>query len=67
MVTAILVAASLAILFFGYDAGIMALIIVNEDYLRTMGTDSGTNSAAAANGGLVSLWFGGFMIGLCFN
>ena len=60
---AILALAGLSILFFGYDAGIMALVIVNPNYLKEMGTDSGDARDAAANGGLVSLWFGGFLIG----
>ena len=63
MMYAILALAGCAIIFFGYDAGIMALVIVNDDYLRTMGTASGSERDAAANGGLVSLWFGGFLVG----
>ena len=63
MIYAILALAGCSILFFGYDAGIMALVIVNPDFLRKMGTASGSSRDAAANGGLVSLWFGGFLIG----
>ena len=65
MMYAILLLAGSAILFFGYDAGIMALVNTNPDYLTHMGVDNGTSSDAAAIGGLVSLWFGGFGIGMC--
>ncbi|KEF59375.1 uncharacterized protein A1O9_04219 [Exophiala aquamarina CBS 119918] len=63
LIWVILAVSGCAILFFGYDAGVMALVNVNPDYLRNMGTTSGTSRDAAANGGLVSLWFGGFLIG----
>jgi hypothetical protein len=43
----------------------MALVNTNPDYLRHMGVDHGTSTDAAAIGGLVSLWFGGFGIGMC--
>jgi hypothetical protein len=54
-----------AILFFGYDAGVMALVYTNPDYLRHVGLYNGTGTDAAAVGGLVSLWFGGFSVGMC--
>lgn len=63
MVYAILCLAGCAIMFFGYDASIMSLVNTNPDYLRHMGANSGSNRDAAAVGGLVSLWFGGFAIG----
>lgn len=61
---AILGLAGIAIMFFGYDASVMSLVNSNADYLRIMGTDSGSNRDASAIGGLVSLWYGGFAIGL---
>lgn len=64
MMYAIFALAGCAILFFGYDAGIMALVLVNPDFLTRMGTVAGTDRDAAANGGLVSLWFVGFLIGM---
>lgn len=66
MMYAILVLAGCSILFFGYDAGVMALVNTNPDYQHHMGTAGGTSRDAAAIGGLVSLWFGGFGIGVCF-
>ncbi|OAA60602.1 low-affinity glucose transporter HXT3 [Niveomyces insectorum RCEF 264] len=63
MVNATLLLAGLAIMFFGYDSSVMSQVNTNEDYLRHMGTDSGSGRDAAAIGGLVSLWFGGFLIG----
>jgi hypothetical protein len=63
MVAAILLLAGISIMFFGYDASVMSLINVNSDYLRLMGTDSGSSRDAAAVGGLVSVWFIGFGIG----
>ncbi|KAJ9144115.1 MFS monosaccharide transporter [Pleurostoma richardsiae] len=63
MVYAILGLAGMSILFFGYDASVMSQVNSNPDYLRLMGTNSGSGRDAAAVGGLVSLWFGGFAIG----
>ena len=63
MMYAILSLAGCAILFFGYDAGVMALVNTNSDYKTHMGAAGGSNRDAAAIGGLVSLWFGGFGIG----
>ncbi|KAH8797740.1 low-affinity glucose transporter HXT3 [Xylogone sp. PMI_703] len=66
MIYAILSLAGCAIMFFGYDASVMSLVNTNSDYLLHMGTDSGSDRDAAAIGGLVSLWFGGFATGaLC--
>jgi len=64
MMYAIFALAGCAILFFGYDAGIMALVLINPDFLEHMGTATGTDRDAAANGGLVSLWFLGFLFGM---
>lgn len=63
MMYSILALAGLSILFFGYDAGVMALVNTNTDYQAHMGTAGGTARDSAAIGGLVSLWFGGFGIG----
>ncbi|KAJ5114289.1 low-affinity glucose transporter HXT3 [Penicillium alfredii] len=52
--------AGCAITFFGYDTAVMSQ--VNEDYMLRMGVTSGCGRNAAAIGGLVSLWFGGFAI-----
>lgn len=64
MMYAILALAGCSILFFGYDAGVMALVNVNSDYLQHMGAQGGTARDSAAVGGLVSLWFAGFGIGM---
>jgi hypothetical protein len=52
---------------FGYDASVMSLVNTNEDYLHLMGAASGSKRDSAAIGGLVSLWFGGFAIGICLS
>ncbi|EGD91007.2 uncharacterized protein TERG_07230 [Trichophyton rubrum CBS 118892] len=62
MVYAIYAYAGCAIMFFGYDTAVMSQVNINPDYLRTMGVAGGTDRDAAAIGGLVSLWFGGFAI-----
>lgn len=51
-------------MFFGYDSSCMSQVNTNANYLRYMGTDSGSARDSAAVGGLVSLWFGGFGIGM---
>ncbi|KAK5123107.1 hypothetical protein LTR85_003305 [Meristemomyces frigidus] len=63
MMYAFLALAGTAIIFFGYDASVMSQVNTNPDYLRLMGADSGSNRDAAAVGGIVSVWFGGFAIG----
>lgn len=63
MLYAILGVAGTAIMFFGYDASIMAQVNTNKDYLRLMGAANGTDRDSAAVGGIVSVWFGGFAIG----
>ncbi|CAL5867066.1 uncharacterized protein PFLUO_LOCUS1278 [Penicillium psychrofluorescens] len=60
---AILAFAGCAITFFGYDTAVMSQVNTNENYLHRMGVASGSDRDAAAIGGLVSLWFGGFAIG----
>lgn len=67
MINAILLLAGTSIMFFGYDSSCMSQVDTNADYLRYMGTDSGSARDSAAVGGLVSLWFGGFGIGMDFN
>lgn len=66
MVYAIYAYAGCAIMFFGYDTAVMSQVNINPDYLQTMGVAGGTDRDAAAIGGLVSLWFGGFAIGMPF-
>ncbi|KAK9244584.1 general substrate transporter [Lipomyces tetrasporus] len=60
---AIFAFAGCAITFFGYDTAVMSQVNNNPDYQQQMGVSGGTNRDAAALGGLVSLWFGGFAIG----
>jgi len=47
----------------GYDASVMSQVNTNKNYLRHMGAAAGTNRDAAAIGGIVSIWYGGFAIG----
>jgi hypothetical protein len=61
---AIFAFAGCAITFFGYDTAVMSQVNNNLDYEQQMGVAGGTNRDAAAIGGLVSLWFGGFAIGM---
>jgi len=63
MMYAVLALAGCAIMFFGYDASVMSQVNTNPDYLALMGAAGGTNRDAAAVGGIVSVWFGGFAIG----
>jgi hypothetical protein len=63
MLSAILALAGGCVLFFGYDAAVMSLANINPDYLKHMDSDHGTNDDAARVGGLVSIWFAGFLIG----
>ncbi|KAH9823699.1 low-affinity glucose transporter HXT3 [Teratosphaeria destructans] len=63
MMYAILALAGTAIIFFGYDASVMSQVNTNTNYLRLMSADSGSSRDAAAVGGIVSVWFGGFAIG----
>ncbi|KAL1961541.1 hypothetical protein VTN77DRAFT_1628 [Rasamsonia byssochlamydoides] len=63
MTYAIFAFAGCAITFFGYDTAVMSQVNNNPDYQLRMGVASGSARDAAAIGGLVSLWFGGFAIG----
>ncbi|KAK9453090.1 hypothetical protein V1511DRAFT_505621 [Dipodascopsis uninucleata] len=64
---AILMLAGTAIMFFGFDASCMSQVNTNDDYLRLMKASSGSSRDAAAIGGLVSLWFLGFLFGAVFT
>ncbi|KAJ5642475.1 low-affinity glucose transporter HXT3 [Penicillium lividum] len=63
MTYAIFLFSGCAILFFGYDTAVMSQVNDNENYMKMMGISGGSNRDAAAIGGLVSLWFGGFALG----
>ena len=63
MLYAILMFAGISILFFGYDASVMSQVNTNANYKLLMGVSSGSDRDAAAIGGLVSIWFGGFGVG----
>ncbi|KAG1846407.1 hypothetical protein DFJ58DRAFT_730536 [Suillus subalutaceus] len=57
--------AGLAILFYGYDQGVMSQVNLNEDYLKLMGIypTMGNSRNLAALGGIVSVYYGGSLIG----
>ena len=62
----VLLLAGISILFFGYDASVMSQVNTNQNYLNLMGAPNaltGNNGDAALVGGLVSIWFLGFLIG----
>ena len=65
----VLCLAGVSILFFGYDASVMSQVNTNQNYLDLMGApdaQKGNSRDAALVGGLVSVWFLGFLIGaLC--
>lgn len=63
MTYAIFAFAGCCILFFGYDTSVMSQVNNNLNYQRTIGVAGGTGRDAAAIGGMVSLWFGGFGVG----
>lgn len=64
MMYAVLALAGCSIMFFGYDASVMSQVNTNSDYLRLMVADSGSDHDSAAVGGIISVWFGGFAIGM---
>jgi hypothetical protein len=64
MINFILLLAGISIMFFGYDSSCMSQVNTNSDYLKLMGTSSGSARDSAAVGGLVTLWFGGFGVGM---
>ncbi|EIW82622.1 hypothetical protein CONPUDRAFT_135963 [Coniophora puteana RWD-64-598 SS2] len=60
--------AGLAILFYGYDQGVMSQVNLNDDYLKRMGIyPSSTPRNSAALGGIVSVYYGGSLIGALFG
>lgn len=63
MMYAVMLLAGTAIMFFGYDASVMAQVNSNKDYLRLMGLDLALSSDSAFLSGIVRIWFGGFAIG----
>ncbi|KAI1622833.1 low-affinity glucose transporter HXT3 [Exophiala viscosa] len=66
MMYAVLLLAGISIMFFGYDASVMAQVNTNAEYLELMGAAGGTSKDAALVGGIVSIWFLGFLIGALF-
>ncbi|KAL9122578.1 MAG: hypothetical protein Q9187_000861, partial [Circinaria calcarea] len=57
--------AGVAIMFYGYDQGVMSLVNLNPDYQKRMGifpTDGNPRNVAAL-GGIVSVYYGGTLIG----
>ncbi len=65
MYTAINLFAGVAIMFYGYDQGVMSLVNLNEDYWNHMGINpiKGNQRNVAAEGGIVSVYYGGTLIG----
>ncbi|EGN99600.1 hypothetical protein SERLA73DRAFT_72404 [Serpula lacrymans var. lacrymans S7.3] len=57
--------AGLAILFYGYDQGVMSQVNLNDNYLQLMGIypTTGNSRNLAALGGIVSVYYGGSLIG----
>ncbi|KAG2358946.1 general substrate transporter [Suillus spraguei] len=57
--------AGLAVLFYGYDQGVMSQVNLNEDYLKLMGIypTTGNSRNLAALGGIVSVYYGGSLMG----
>ena len=65
MYTAINLFAGVAIMFYGYDQGIMSQVNLNDDYWNHMGINpiKGNQRNVAAEGGIVSVYYGGTLIG----
>lgn len=62
------VVAGIAVLFFGFDQGVMSGVNESKDYLRLMGTASGINGNeterdSAAIGGIVAIYYLGTLLG----
>ncbi|CCF48660.1 hypothetical protein NDA11_000044 [Ustilago hordei] len=62
------VVAGIAVLFFGFDQGVMSGVNESKDYLRLMGTASGvdgneTQRDSAAIGGIVAIYYLGTLFG----
>ncbi|EST08802.1 General substrate transporter [Kalmanozyma brasiliensis GHG001] len=65
---AVQLVAGIAILFFGFDQGVMSGVNESKDYLRLMGTASGvdgneTERDSAAIGGIVAIYYLGTLLG----
>ncbi len=65
---AVQVVAGIAVMFFGYDQGVMSGVNESKDYLRLMGTASGVNGKesnrdSAAIGGIVAIYYLGTLLG----
>ena len=65
MYTAINLFAGIAIMFYGYDQGVMSQVNLNEDYWNHMGINpiKGNQRNTAAEGGIVAVYYGGTLIG----
>ena len=65
MYTAINLFAGIAIMFYGYDQGVMSQVNLNEDYWNRMGINpvTGNKRNTAALGGIVAVYYGGTLIG----
>lgn len=68
MTWAVQMVAGIAVMFFGFDQGVMSGVNESKDYLRLMGTDSGVNGSqterdSAAIGGIVAIYYLGTLIG----
>lgn len=65
MYTAINLFAGIAIMFYGYDQGVMSQVNLNEDYWNHMGINpvTGNQRNTAALGGIVAVYYGGTLIG----
>ncbi|OCF45048.1 hypothetical protein I317_01099 [Kwoniella heveanensis CBS 569] len=65
MMYAIQAIGGLAILFYGYDQGVMSGVVINDDFKRLMKLDSSPQTArdSAAIGGIVAIYYAGSLIG----
>ncbi|KAI9756833.1 MAG: hypothetical protein M1835_000695 [Candelina submexicana] len=65
MYKAINLFAGVAIMFYGYDQGVMSQVNLNPDYLMHMGIypTKGSSKNVAALGGIVAVYYGGTFIG----
>ena len=65
MYLAINLFAGIAIMFYGYDQGVMSQVNLNPDYQRKVGIYpvKGNSRNVAAEGGIVAVYYGGTLIG----
>ncbi|WVQ94445.1 hypothetical protein IAU59_001524 [Kwoniella sp. CBS 9459] len=65
MMYAIQAIGGLAILFYGYDQGVMSGVVINDDFKRLMKLDSSpqTSRDSAAIGGIVAIYYAGSLVG----